>query len=501
MTTDSSAHTSARRIARNVGLRLAGDLVGKVASLLFFVAIARKLGTTDFGDFTFALALTGTLILASGLGTDTLTAREVSRSQERLDDFLANVVTLKVATSAVALALAVVIAHVGGYSTGTQVAVLLLGLGVTIENLGRTWYAAFQAFERMEFISISLAVQRITTAAGAIAVLELGGGLKEVALVYLVCAVLGFGILVWALPAFVAAPRWRVERSRLVPLALAGIPVGLAGLLFTFLLRADTVLLSFLTHGDNAQVGIYGAAFRLIEATMFLSWVLGAAMLPWLSRRSAEGDALLAGGYELGLKAISAALIPVALACSLLAEPIIVLLYGDGYDEAVTPLRILGPLIVLYAINYLTATALTAHDRPGLFTRQFGVVTVVNLALNIVLIPRYGPTGAAISAVASGAVLAVLSLRQAHRALGALRPDRAFAGPLAGTAAMAAVTVAVGSSLVPSLVLGSLAYLTGLAAFERLVFPQQFGLIVALARRPPPALLEPPTIDTKTLLP
>jgi O-antigen/teichoic acid export membrane protein len=495
VTTDNSVHLSARRIARNLGARLAGELVGKVASLLFFVAIARKLGTTDYGDFAFALALTGTLILASGLGTDSLVAREVARSHERLDEFMGNVVALKLVTSALAVLAAAGIAYLGNYGRETQIAVVLLGIGVSVENLGRTWAAAFQAFERMEFISISLTLQRTLTAAAAIAVLYLGGTTPEaMALVYLAGSAIGLVVLTWSLPRFLVAPRWRFDRAQLLPLMRAGIPIGLAGLLFTFLLRLDTVLLSFLKSGDNTQVGVYGAAFRLVEATMFLSWALGAAMLPWLARQSAAGDTQLARGYELGLKAVTALLVPAAVATSLLAAPIVSLLYGDQYDPSVTPLRILGPLSVLYAINYLTAVALTAHDRPGLFTRLFGIVTFVNLGLNLALIPPYGARGAAISAVGSGLVLALLSLRQAHRALGAINLWRAFASPLAGGAAGAAVVYALGFSLVPSLLLGGVAYVAGLVLFERLVFPKDFRFLFGLARRPIPAgaAVDPP---------
>ena len=496
VTTDSSAHTSARRIARNLSFRLAGEMVAKVASLLFFVAAARKLGTEGYGDLTFALALTGSLLVVSGLGTDGLTAREVSRSPKRLDEYFANVVTLKLLTSVVAIAAAGAIAYFGDYSTNTTAAVVVLGVGVAIENLGRTWAAAFQAYERMEFISIGLTVQRFATAGAAIAVLYSGhDNVLAVALVYLGGSLLGLGFLIWSLPRFLVAPHWRLDWHKLAPLARAGIPIGLAGLLFTLLLRLDTILLSFLKSGDNTQVGIYGAAFRLVEATMSLSWALGAAMLPWLARRSAAGDSQLARGYELGLKAVAALLVPVALALSLLAEPIVEHLYGDAYDASVTPLRILGPLAIFYAVNYLTAVALTAHDRPGLFTRLFGVVTVVNLGLNFALIPPYGATGAAISAVGSGLVLALMSLRQVHRALGAISLWRAFGASLAGGAAGAAVVYALDFVLVPSLLLGGIAYVLVFAAFERLVFPGDFRFLVSLRRRgaqPPAPLLEPP---------
>ncbi len=59
------ALVSSQRIARNAGVRAAGEVVGKVASLAFLVVMARQLGQDGFGDFMFALSLSTVLIVAS----------------------------------------------------------------------------------------------------------------------------------------------------------------------------------------------------------------------------------------------------------------------------------------------------------------------------------------------------------------------------------------------------------------------------------------------------
>jgi len=483
-TTNTSSQTSARRIARNFTVRTVGELVAKAASLVFFVDVARELGETGFGDFTLALSLTGTLILASGLGTDGLTAREVARDRSRIHSYLSNVVAVKGLTSALLLLVTFAIGTIE-YSGDTRTAIYLVGAGVAIENVGRTWYALFQAYERMEFVSLSLSVQRIITAAAAVTALELGYGLVAVSLIYLAGSGLGLLVAVWSMRRFVVVPRLELDRSRFVPLLRAGLPIGVATLLFTILIRFDAVLLSFLKGGNNRQVGIYGAAFRLVEATMFISWSFGTAALPWLARHGGEaGDAQLVRGYELGLKVITAVLMPMGLVFAVLADDIIDLLYGHQYESSAVPLQLLGALTVLYGINYFTATALTAHDRPGLFSRLFIVVIAVNVVSNLILIPPYGATGAAASAALSGVLLAALGLRQSARAIGTIRVTRAFAGPIAGGAAMTVVLWLARGNLAAAVVLGGATYVAGLAAFERLAFPEDFAFFLTIVRRP-----------------
>lgn len=248
---------SSRRIARNAAFRAAGEAVGKIASIAFFIAMARELGQTGFGDFVFAFSLATVLALASGFGTEELMAREVARDRERVHRYLADVVAVKVLISATLLLLAALLVNLAGYSADAKAAVYIVGAGVAIENLGRTWHAVFTAYERLELISISLILQRTLTAVVGIAVLMAGGGLIAVSFVFALGCVAGLLTATRVLRRFVVAARWELDRSRWVPLIRAGVPIGLAGILFVVLLRVDATLLGFLAPGeDNSEVGI-----------------------------------------------------------------------------------------------------------------------------------------------------------------------------------------------------------------------------------------------------
>ena len=216
---------------------------------------------------------------------------------------------------------------VGDFSPDTLPAVALVGVGVAIEAVSRTWYSIFQAHERLDLVSLSVIVQRTATAVVGVALLLLGAGVITAAIVFMAGALLGL------VTALFSARRLgvhadRPDRRRWGALLRAGMPIGIAGLLFVLLLRLDVTLLSFLS--GEAEVGIYAAAYRLVEATQFLAWAISAAMLPWLARaqRAPTGGGL-ARGYELGLKAMNGVLLPIGLVFVLFARPLIDVLYGD----------------------------------------------------------------------------------------------------------------------------------------------------------------------------
>lgn len=452
------------RVATNTIFRAAGEAVAKLASLAFYVVAARELGTADYGAFIFVLTLTGTLLIGAGFGTDELIAREVARHRGSSGLHLSNVAALKAVTAGVLLAVAVGVVVLGGYDAQTQLAAVLVGLGVMAEVMAKSWHAIFQANERLGIVSACLIVQRTLTAVVGIVWLLAGGGLLAASAAYLGGAVIGLLACEYAYRRWTPDARPRPTRSRAWALLRGGLPIGVAGLLFVLLLKVDILMLSFLAN--DHEVGLYAAAYRLIEGTQFIAWSFDAAMLPWLARTAAP-----ARGYMLGLKLQSTVLLPMALIAACFAAPIVGLLYGDGFADAALPLTLLAPTIALYGLQTFSATLLIARDSPGVFGRIAGVVAVQNIACNAVAIPLWGADGAAAVALSSSALMALLTILFASRRAGGLAPVRAFAGPLVAGAALTAVALLVPLAPVFAGALALIAYAAVLAAIELKLHP------------------------------
>jgi O-antigen/teichoic acid export membrane protein len=308
-----------------------------------------------------------------------------------------------------------------------------------------------------------------------VTLLLLGGGLVTVALIYLGGALVGLAVAERSFRRLTRgggpAPRRSVSWRWLVR---EGLAIGVLSMLFVVLLQFDTVLVGLLT-GDDGEVGYFGAAHRLIEATMFLVWYVGSAVMPWVARADDGDSGHLARGYELGLTAITALLVPMAVVFSVLADPLVRLLYGDDFGPAALPLQLLSAMTVLYGINYMTTTFFIGRDRPGAFGLVVAGVVVQNVAFNVVTIPHYGAAGAAFNAVLSAVLMAGLGIWRARTVVGPVRPLRPFVTPLLAGAAMALAMTATAQLPVVSLVVGGLVYLGSLVLVERILFPVAFG--------------------------
>lgn len=477
---------SGSRIAINTAIRALGEIVGKVASIVFYIVIARKLGEDQFGDFIFGLSVSTVILSLVGLGTSELITREVSRRRSSLDDIYADTMAFKSLFTVVLLILLGLFLTIAGYPVDVRIAILLIGVGVGVELLSQVAYAVFIAYERMSYTALSLVLQRISTAVLGIVALELGAGLILASAIFAFGSVLGLASATFWLNRRVVSPNRNIRRERWMVIIRASFPLGLVSFLYTIILKADITLLSLLTGGteSNAEVGQYGAAFRLIEATMFIGWSFSAAMMPWLSRGDGDEGLSLARGYGLGAKGLLAILFPVGAFYAILATPLVDVLYGPEYHDAIVLIQILAPMAILFGWNVFVSTVLISRNMPSRFIRPALVVLVQNVAFNLVLIPLLGAEGAAISSVSSGLLLAALTARPLRQAVGAFPIIGTLTAPVLATAALAAAAAAVGiDHLILPAIAGSLAYVVAFLAVEAVFFREDFTIYRNLVAR------------------
>ena len=470
-----------RSILANAGYRLFADVASKVASLAFFVVMARELGNSRFGIFTFALAF---VILATTLGNfgqDVVLTREVARDRARLGGYFANTLALKIVLATISLIVSIGVAAAAGVDRETLEVLLLLGPAVTLELLMATCFAAYQAFERLEFIPIALISQRFVTAAAGIAALLSGAGVVTVSAIYLAGSGLGFALALWFLVRKIARPGLEVEPRRWWPLMRASFAIGLAGVFAVVFFRIDTAMLAAFKPKD--VVGDYGAAYRLFEATLFVAWSVGAAVYPVFSRLTTTSVPPVGLVFQRSLKLVVALTLPLAAGGLVLAGPLMRLLYGSSYENGATALRLLTPAIALYPLCYVAGYLLVSQDRQRVLTWVYGLVALENILANLVLIPWLSLNGAALSSSISQLLVAVALVVFAQRTAGRLAWGRIAAGPVVATLLAAGTMAALRDELALAIATGTAVYLVALGLFERFLFPEDARAVLNLLPR------------------
>ena len=477
----SASEQAGARAAKNTVVRAGSEVIGKIATFAVFAALARSLGESSVGVFVFALAYLQIAMYLVLSGADPYMLRRVANDHAAADRLFFNVLAVKLLVAGPVLALALGLLPLIANGATTRDTVLVLAAGVLIEQLGKTLHAMFDAHERGPLLGTSLVVQRVVTAVLAIAAITAGYGVVTVAAIYSIGAALGFGAGVVLLARGIGIPRRTFDPRGWPALVKGSLPFGLQDIFGVLLFRLDAVLLAILA--TDAAVGRYGAAYRLLESTLFVSWALNGAFAAMYAYLDRDTEPTIGGVFQRSVKVALVVLAPAAIACVALAEPIMRLAFGPDFVNGASALRLLGPAIVLVALVTMCTALVYYHGDPRAIFRITGVMVVLNVVLNLVLIPRYQATGAAAAMLATEIVFAFVVMRLSVDDVGGIQWTSLLTAPLAAGAAMGLVLFALSSTPAVALAVGLAAYAAVYLAVERIVSPDDLAFVRTLVRR------------------
>jgi O-antigen/teichoic acid export membrane protein len=235
-----------------------------------------------------------------------------------------------------------------------------------------------------------------------------------------------------------------------------------------------------------AAAGRYAAAYRLLETVIFVCWTVARAVFPVMV--SAGDPGLVRRGAERGLVVLATVFLPYAALLWARGGDVLRLLYGESFASGSEAALVwLAPAPLLFGAAWLAAYVLmSAGPTVTVLVGSAGALAV-NLGLNLVLIPRYGPAGAAAATSASYAVEVALLYPPARARVGAPRLARPLLPAVAGAAVLAGV-LALPLPFGPALVLAAVGYLAVWYLLASWVDAEQVRVMRGLVRRPAGAL-------------
>jgi O-antigen/teichoic acid export membrane protein len=477
------------RILRNASFRATADIGSKIATAILYLYIARKAGASQFGIFVFALSFAGIAVTLGQFGQELVLTREVARDHRRLDEYYSVVMLSRVLFSLPPLLVVLALAALAGMSGYTALVTLLMGLGFVGDFMLQVSFAVFQAYERVGLMPVVLIAQRWVTTAAAATVLYLGGDIVGVAAIYCTGAMAAAALAAWLMYRRVARPRLRFDIGGALRVTREAVPVGLGTIAFLLLARIDTTMLAIFK--SSAIVGQYGAAYRLLETTAFVTWSVNTAVLPTLARLSPTSIPPVGAVYQRALKLVLAITVPMAVGIAILAGPIIALLYGSQYLRAAPALVLLAPTIMLFPVSSLSSQLLYAQNVRRVVALTYGVVFLENVVSNLILIPVFSLDGAAVGTSISELLVAGTLLYMSRTLHGRLQIRRILAGVLLGTLVVGAIAIVFQAHLILAIPLAIVAYLAIFLAHERLAFPEDFAVIRHFTARLSPLPAQP----------
>jgi O-antigen/teichoic acid export membrane protein len=467
----------------------AAEIVGKVSTFALVLVAARRLPTSTFGVYALCISVALLLSAIPAWGFDQQLVQRGSVSPERLSALVGQAATLRFSLVMITFGgAAAVVALTGALPVELFLPILAATLLDTMTDVGR---GAAAVRRDQSWVARALALQRITTATVAIAVLFLAPASARttgLGLAYLVGSVLGLSIVAVGMhrrevPLRLLRNDWEdvgttVRRSS---------QVGIENVFGMLLFRSDTPLLAVLA--GSVAVAEYAVSYRLIESTLFLSWTLVYATFPVVA--ALRSDPAGARAKVDRALAVGSFLFCAFAAVAIAGAGTLTGLFGAQYRAESAPVLVALALAPLgFFLLQLFTTALISHERYVDSMVITGVALLANVGANLVLIPRFGALGAGITTTASYVGAGVVAHARARATGSAAPPPTAvLAFVLPALAASVSCRLVLGDGATSLIVAGLLfaAAVAGLGALgvggPRLVLELGRGLLRRLTRR------------------
>lgn len=383
---------------RSFSWLVAGRVLRLGVSLTVGAWVARHLAPADFGTLSYLIALVALPAALAAMGLDGLIVRDLVSRRHEAGEILGTALGLRVGAGVV-LYLGLLAFGWGELGPGPVFLMLaMLGLEIVLQG-ANVFDLYFQARVANKWTVAAGTLATILASAVRVALILGGASVVAFAGAVMLEAILIAAGLAWFYRRMdQGRERWRFSQARARALLGESWPMIVSAVAIAGCMRLDQVLLRVLA--GEAAVGVYAAAARLGEAWYFLPMFLGTALNPWILAGRSLGPEV----YRQRLLRFYAGMIwgaaTLAVLVALAAGPLVSILFGADYLEAINPLRIHVIGGVFLALGMAAGKWYLAEGYAAGLMRKALFGLAVSVAGNLLLIPRYGVSGAAAAAAA-----------------------------------------------------------------------------------------------------
>jgi len=418
-----------RRVARNTGIIIVGDIVFRLVSLVVTIYLARYLGTAGFGKYNFVFAYLAFFNILTDLGLQTILVREMSRDPSITSKLIGNAYIIRLILTVIAFISSIVVISLMSYPADTTTYVYIASLTLLFVSFSDFYRTIFEANLRMEYNIIAKLIFKGLSAFLIFLIILTKGTLLHI-ISALVFSEMVKMILNYIFSRKFVRPRFEFDSKLWKYLFKEALPIAIYSVVWIIHFRTDVVMLSMM-RGD-ASVGIYSAAYKLGEPITLVTSALSISLFPLMSQFFKNSKEKLIKICEFSVRYILITILPITINMTFLADRIIFLIYGAEFKYSAGVLQILIWAFILTSINSVLLNLLISINQQKLNTISITLCAITNVVLNSFLISILSYNGAALATVVTKAMLFLASFFFVSRHLEIIPLHKIFLRPFIG---------------------------------------------------------------------
>lgn len=374
--------------------------------------VQNRVGPNDYGTYFSLLNLSILFNIVLDIGINNYTTKKVAQDPKKAADYFGKVMVLRLILFVIYTLFTLSIGYVIGYGEKQflMLAFLMFNqLLIMIIQFSRSYFSGFHLFKTDAVISV-LDKSLLIILCGFVLYAPITNESFEIFWfigIQTVCYLITVFVALFLLLRKINAKDFFLDLSFSSDLIKKSIPYAILILLMILYTRSDSVILERLHPNGQFQTGIYAQGFRLLDALYMFGMVFVGVLYPMFSRQIKKAKHEVFPLLNTAGNLLMGGSIFVVITLLFNAESILSLIYNQNIHEAALSFRWLMIGFIGISLNFIFGTLLTANGSLKQLCYISIIAIIINITLNLILIPNLGAEGAAISMLITQGMVAI----------------------------------------------------------------------------------------------
>lgn len=396
------------KIAKNTIVQIVSKISSTILGLFAVAIMARYLGQNGFGAYTTIVTFASFFAILADLGLTLVTVQMISDPQADEEKILGNLLTVRLLSALVLLSAAPIVGWFFPYGGDIKLGILLSSLSFIFIALNQIIVGLFQKRLTMGKTAIAENLSRIILLAGIYLVVHFHGSLLDIIWVTVVSSAVNF-LIHWLFARKLVSFHFCYDRVVIKQIMRRSWPLAVTIAFNLIYLKTDTLILSLVK--TEGEVGLYGAAYKVIDVLVTLPFMFLGIILPlltssWLKKELESFKNIAQKSFDF----LILLALPISIGAQFLATDIVRVIAGEEFAAAGEILKILILAASLIFISCLFSHIIIAVNKQTKIIGAYIFTGLTSVALYFWLIPRYSYIGAAWGTVYSELCITLFAL-------------------------------------------------------------------------------------------
>lgn len=385
-------------------------LIKPIAIFGIDAQVQNVVGLDNYGLYFSLLSLSLILNILMDLGINNYVIKTVAKNQEEAKSQISSILILRLVLFLFYIGILFSAAFLLGYDSIAMKMLFFLGLNqlfIVFIAYFRGFFSGLQHYKLDSFFSVFDRIILIITA-GSLLFLPIGYQMTIPLFVQLQT----FGYFLTFMLAFiffkrlVGTIRWNIDLRHFTSVLQKSLPFALLIILMSIYTRIDGILLHQLGENGNMEAGIYAKGFRLLDALYMFGMIFAGLLFPMFSNVLHDSMQKVRELVALSANFLMSGVLVVVFIFIFHSESILQFIYTTDAG-AELPFNWLMLSFIGIAMNFVFGTLLTANGNLKELNIISAIGVVINVSLNIILIPKFGAVGAGFTAFVTQSMMAI----------------------------------------------------------------------------------------------